>query len=280
MHMEGMDYLKPIKIAEGVYWIGYSDEGASLHCNPYIIIDGEEAVVIDGGSRAEFSTVMLKILRLGVNPHNIKALIYHHSDPDLCGSLPQFEAIIDRSDLAVISNKHEHTFIRYYSSSCKYESLYIHKLGYEYTFGSGRKLQFIPTPFAHAPGSFMTYDTKTKTLFTSDIFGSYDKDWSLYKHLSEHCINCTPEESCQHINGTCPISGILSFHKAVMPSLKALRYAMEKIKAIDPQLIAPQHGSLFEREFDKRVIIKHLESLEEIGIDCYMRGETDESISK
>jgi flavorubredoxin len=277
--MDGLDYLKPIQIAEGVHWIGYSDDKANLHCNPYIIIDGEEAVVIDGGSRNEFSTVMLKVLRLGVNPKNIKALIYQHSDPDLCGSIPQFQTIINRDDLVLISEKTEHIFIQYYSSS-QSNNLTIDKLGYEYSFSSGRKLQFIPIPFAHAPGNFMTYDTKTKTLFTSDIFGSYDQDWSLYQRLSEECVTCTPGETCHSRNGKCPINGILSFHRTIMPSLGALRHALGKVKSLDTDLIAPQHGSLIDRAFDRNIIIKHLESVEQVGFEYHIRGVKDESIYK
>ena len=38
-------------------------------------------------------------------------------------------------------------------------------LDFEYTFGDGRTLKFIHTPYSHSPGSFITYDIKTKTLF-------------------------------------------------------------------------------------------------------------------
>jgi flavorubredoxin len=185
MDKEKIDYMTPIEIAEDIYWIGYADEGASLHCNPYIIIDGNEAVVIDGGSREEFSTVMLKILRLGVIPQNINALVYQHADPDLCASVPQFEAIIDKEDLAIISSRSEHIFLKYYLSyeSSRSRILNIDEMGYEFSFSSGRKLKFIPIPYVHTPGSFMTYDTKTKTLFTSDLFGSFDTDWELFTRL-------------------------------------------------------------------------------------------------
>ena len=37
-----MDYSKPIKIGDGIFWIGYADDNAGLHCNPYIIIDSRE----------------------------------------------------------------------------------------------------------------------------------------------------------------------------------------------------------------------------------------------
>ena len=48
-----LNYDRVIQIAEGTYWIGFCDIEAGLHCNPYLIIDGEEAVVIDGGSRPD-----------------------------------------------------------------------------------------------------------------------------------------------------------------------------------------------------------------------------------
>lgn len=92
-----------VRIAEGIYWVGYADKHRGLHCNPYLIVEGEEAVLIDGGNRDDFSTVMLKILRTGVEPAQITRLIYQHYDPDLCGSLPQFESIINTKELRIIS---------------------------------------------------------------------------------------------------------------------------------------------------------------------------------
>lgn len=95
---------EPVNIAEGIFWVGYSDENRGLHCNPYLIIEGNEAVLIDGGNRNDFSTVMLKILRTGLEPSQITRLIYQHYDPDLCGSLPQLETIIRNDSLRIISH--------------------------------------------------------------------------------------------------------------------------------------------------------------------------------
>lgn len=53
----------PIEIDTGIYWVGYSNEFSKLHCNPYLIVEADEAVLIDGGNRDDFSHVMLKILR-------------------------------------------------------------------------------------------------------------------------------------------------------------------------------------------------------------------------
>ena len=79
------DYESAVEIAPGVFWVGFYDAPSGLHCNPYLIVEGDEAVVIDGGSRPDFATVMLKILQTGVTPQQIKALISKLSPPDEIG---------------------------------------------------------------------------------------------------------------------------------------------------------------------------------------------------
>lgn len=271
---ENVDYLQPVEIAEGVYWVGFADHKAELYCNPYLIVDGEEAVLIDGGSRDDFSTVMLKILRVGIEPKQIKKLIYQHFDPDLCGNILQFESVINSEDLKVISHKDNNIFINYYSS--KSPKLCIEELNFEYEFKSGRKLIFIRTPYSHASGSFITYDCKTKTLFTSDIFGSYDKNWNLFLELDPECENCNPEEICPLSNRICHLHGIVKFHKRIMTSSKALRYALERIEKLDVNLMAPQHGSLIDSKVNSSIVINVLKSLEDVGIDYFLRGSLDE----
>ena len=154
-----LDYDQPIEIAEGIHWIGFYDESSGLHCNPYLIVDGDEAVVIDGGSRPDFPTVMMKILQAGISPSSISTLIYQHNDPDLCCSIPNFEDIIDRDDLKLLAEKYNIPFIRHYSVSSPIVP--IDTIENQFTFSSGRKLTFIRTPFAHSAGSFVTFDEKT-----------------------------------------------------------------------------------------------------------------------
>ena len=138
---------RAIEIAAGIYWIGFYDPQSGLHCNPYLVIDNDEAVVIDGGSRPDFATVMMKILQIGIAPHQIRALIYQHYDPDLCGSIPNFEDIIGRKDLQILSASENLMFIRHYSVSSRLVPL--SKLNFQYEFSSGRRLQFIKTPYSH-----------------------------------------------------------------------------------------------------------------------------------
>jgi glyoxylase-like metal-dependent hydrolase (beta-lactamase superfamily II) len=124
MSIESLD-MEPVNIAEGIYWVGYSDDNRGLHCNPYLIIEGDEAVLIDGGNRDDFSTVMLKILRTGIAPSQITRLIYQHYDPDLCGSLPQLEAIINSHALRIISHTENNVFIHYYSAKTEKHLIFV-----------------------------------------------------------------------------------------------------------------------------------------------------------
>ena len=254
-----------IEIAEGIYWVGFYDAQSGLHCNPYLIVDHDEALVIDGGSRPDFATVMMKIMQTGIAPKQIQALVYQHYDPDLCGSIPNFEDIIRREDLKIISDAENLMFIRHYSAASRLVSL--SKLKFEYAFSSGRKIHFAKTPYAHAAGSFITFDPKTKVLFTSDLFGSYGKNWELYLRLTDACLNCQDYASCAGNQPDCPVVGILHFHKKIMTSTRALRYALEIISKIPFEIIAPQHGSII----NDKVIIRHvfglLGSLGNVGID-------------
>jgi flavorubredoxin len=259
------DYDDLIKVTDGIFWAGFYDEPTRLLCNPYLIIDGEEAVIIDGGSRPDFPSVMMKILQSGISPDQIVALIYQHYDPDLAGSVSNFEDIIDSQDLKIITDNQNNMYIRHYSISSPLISL--QELGHSYKFSSGRELKFINTPYSHTAGSFITLDVKTGTLFTSDLLGSYSSHKHLFLDLPEECADCDVHDECPSGKEYCPLSDILDYHRHVMTSTKAFRFAIEKIKTTQFKIIAPQHGSLILDKKDADNICRRLYSLSDIGID-------------
>ncbi len=262
---EGIDLERSVEIAEGVYWVGYYDEQAGLHCNPYLIVDNDEALVIDGGSRPDFATVMMKILQTGIAPNQINGLLYQHYDPDLCGSIPNFEDIIKRDDLKIISDSDNLMFIRHYSVSTRL--LPISRINLQYSFSSGRTLQFIKTPYAHSAGSFVTFDPQSGILFSSDLFGSEGREWELYLHLRPEEMDCLQPSNCTTQKTVRSINDILNFHKTVMPSAKALKYALEQILSVPFTMIAPQHGSIINDREVIRYVFEQLISLADVGID-------------
>ena len=223
------DTSQAVALKEGVFWIGFYDAKSGLHCNPYLIVDQDEALVIDSGSRPDFPTVMMKILQSGITPGQIKALVYQHYDPDLCGSVPNFEDIIRRDDLKIISGEENLMFIRHYA--VKSQLVALNQINFSYTFSSGRTLHFIETPFAHSPGSFVTFDDQSRIMFSSDLFGSYGNQWQLIFDLPPECVTCSSLDDCPEQRLFCQVRDILEFHRKIMPGKKALRYALEQIAA-------------------------------------------------
>ena len=261
-----------VEIAEGVYWVGYKDDKVGLQCNSYLIADRNEAVLIDGGSRNDFSAVMLKIVRAGINPGTIVRLIYQHYDPDLCGNLPQMEVLINNENLKVLSHCENNIFLDYYST--KTEKQCIEEQGLSFEFASGRRLEFIHTPYAHSLGSFVTYDTKTKTLFSSDIFGNYDTTWDLFTQIDDACTTCDAGNTCHLTGKPCQLASISDYHRRIMTSDKALAYALQQIENLDISIIAPQHGSILNTELSQKIVFDRLKSMKKVGIDNYIYGAT------
>jgi len=251
--MEKSDFEDAIKVADDIYWVGFSDEKAHLHCNPYLLIDGEgkgaEAVLLDPGSLTDFPKVMRKVLEL-VNPAKISLLVAQHQDPDVCSNIPVVEDIIDRADLRVAAHTNSIRLIRHYGIQSAFYAVEEHD--YAITLNSGRVLEFMFTPYCHSPGAIVTYDTKTKSLFTSDMFGAVSGDWSLF-------VN---DESC--------FARMDSFHQLYMPSNQVLRHSLERMQSRwEIARILPQHGSVIEGD----LVARAFEYLKELPCGIDLDGE-------
>jgi flavorubredoxin len=267
-----IDYSRPVPVAEGIYWVGYYDDTAGMQCNPYVITEGDEAVIIDGGSRPDFSSVMMKIIDIGIDCRSIRWLIYTHYDPDLCGSIPSFEHLIGNPDLEIISQKENNIFIKYYSVSSPLRC--IDDMDRKLVFSSGRELHFVRTPYAHAAGSFVTFDTKTGTLFSSDLYGSYGTAWDLFLKLMPECHECKDYDKCPRGATECPLQAMIDFHRRVMTSERALHLAVEQMCRLPIRAIAPQHGSVINIKEDIDLVCRLLSGLKGVGIDRFDKEQT------
>lgn len=217
-----LDMADAVEIGDGIYWIGFFDKESQLNSNPFLIVDGDETVLIDPGSIPDFPVIMRKIIDV-VNPETISTIIAAHQDPDVCGNLPVIEDVIHRADLKIVAHSTTHRLIYHYG--IKSELYAVDEHDYSLTLRSGRKLEFVYTPYLHSPGAIITYDTRSKSLFTSDIFGSLSNTANLYAGKE------FPESMAR-------------WHQAIMPGNLLLRGAMDIIERMDITRILPQHGSL------------------------------------
>lgn len=243
--MAQLNYDDPIPITEDIYWVGYYEPTAGMHCNPYLLIDGDEAVLFDPGSVPEFPIIMRKIIDL-ISPEKISLVVAEHQDPDVCANLPIVEDLIGRKDLKVAGHSNTIRLIQHLGLTSAYYP--VDKHDYRYTLKSGRVLSFYPILYLHAPGAIATYDAKTKSLFTGDLFGAVDENWSLF--------DC---DNFPHYMD--------SFHQAFMPSSQVLQFGLNNIEHLAIDRIIPQHGAIIEGA-NVRKAFAHLKSLQ-CGIDYH-----------
>jgi hypothetical protein len=118
---------------------------------------------------------------------------------------------------------------------------------------TGQEVLFVPTPYCHFRGAVMYYDVESRVLFSGDLFGGLSNDPSL--------LSMKPAWD-----------GIDAFHQLYMPTGRAVRRAIERVRKLDPAplLIAPQHGAMIPAtQID--ALLSHLERLP-MGLDLEPRG--------
>ncbi len=205
-----------------------------FQCHPYLIENGDESILVDPGSMLEFDAVVRKV-QLITDLKNIKYIILHHQDPDLCASVPSIEKLIDRSDLLVITHSRMVPLVKHYLIRSDYYE--IDKKDLRLTTENGLTLEFLTTPYCHSPGAFVTYEPVSKTLFSGDIFGGIEESWEFYAQKDYF-------EKAKR------------FHAEYMPSKDIFNYALSKIEKLDMELIAPQHGSIIQKPYIADLIEK------------------------
>lgn len=220
------DYDNTAAVTRDIHWVGYYDREAHLHCNPYLLIDEKEVVLFDPGSIPHFPIVMRKVIDL-VNPRNISLIVTSHQDPDVCGNLAVVEDVVERPDLKIAAHGYAVRLIRHYGLRSEFYPVEEHD--FKFTLQSGRVLEFIHTPYLHAPGAVMTYDRRTRSLFSGDIFGAVSREWSLFA-------------------GDNFLEPMGDFHRVYMPSNSILKHCMEGLEQYELDRILPQHGSILEGE--------------------------------
>ena len=219
------DPYQVYEVAEDVFWIGFPDRNAGFSNNPYLIKVGHEAVLIDPGSLVHYHVVAKKVLSL-VEPHQIRTIIAQHQDPDLCASIPRFEALIERP-IRVVVPPWAAIFMPYYGIT---SDLIEPDDGEKLIFG-GREFQVFYAPYVHFAQTMITWDPATRTVFSSDIGAGLTTDWRLY--ADEQYVD-----------------DMRAWAEPYIGSRQAWQAALEHIRSLNPDRICPQHGCIIEGDVD------------------------------
>ncbi|RUM91276.1 MAG: MBL fold metallo-hydrolase [Thermovibrio sp.] len=247
---KNIDLNKPVVLYEDenhrVAWVG-SSEDFIFRCNAYLISSGDKNILLDPGGIQHFPQVKDRVSQL-IDPKEVTHIVAHHQDPDVAGSTPKWLEI--NPEITIVTTPRTKVLLPYYGfDRNKVKWLDVSVLDDTMLeLGDGSTLIFLTAPFLHFPDAFVTYDSKSKLLFSGDIFAAIQKKWELIvsdfeRHKTE----------------------MMYFHVYYMASNKALKYFVDKIKPFSINAIVPQHGSIIPKEFVKDAL-EFLENLK-CGID-------------
>ncbi|PKM67293.1 MAG: diguanylate cyclase, partial [Firmicutes bacterium HGW-Firmicutes-18] len=207
-----------LEIRPGIYHIGDPTTQNGLACNPYLLIDQDEAVLFDPGSLLDIDKVLENIKNL-ISLDRISYIVLHHQDPDFCSAVPLLEN--QGLQAQIVTSWRAMTLIQYYAIKSPFYVIEEHKMRLQ--LKSGRTLSFISTPYLHFAGAFTTFDVVTKSLFSSDLFGAFSYNQTLF--ADEQYID-----------------KMRAFHEHYMPSNSILRPVMDVLSLYEIDIILPQHG--------------------------------------
>lgn len=236
--MKRLDDDRAIEVAENIWWLGFADFEAGFSNNPYLVIDEGEGILFDPGpGHPFFRDLILQKIKQVLNPEKIRYIIVSHPDPDLCGLIPYIENIL-HPDLVILADSRSSLFIPYYGIR---KNILPVGDGDSLQLRSGRKITFCYTPYVHFAGNMVSYDEKTRSLFSGDIFAAFTREWNLY--ADETYIELSR-----------------GFIEHYIAHKDALLYAYDKLKLFDIKRIFPQHGGIIEEQYVSRFLNVLLEA--------------------
>jgi len=168
-----------MKITQNIYYIGVNDyeidlfEGQfavenGMAYNSYMIADKKIAVLdtVDKNFGSEWLLNIKNILR----EKSPDYLVVHHMEPDHSANIDNF--MKEYPDAKIVASQKAFTMMKQFFGTDYEERQIIVKDGDKLSLGEC-ELSFVTAPMVHWPEVIMSYESKTKTLFSADAFGKF-----------------------------------------------------------------------------------------------------------
>ncbi len=226
--------MKPRKIKDRIYWMGYVDwdtrlfdnliplpDGTSY--NAYLIEGSEKTVLIDT-VESQFAGELLAQLD---NVPKLDYVISLHAEQDHSGSIPQ---VLFRYPEAKLITSPKAKGMLMDLLRIPEETFIIVSDGETLSLGD-KTLEFLHTPWVHWPETMTAYLKEDKILFSCDFFGSHIATTDLYVTDEARVYEAAKRY----------------YAEIMMPFRNMIRKNLEKITSYDIDVIAPSHGSIYPR---------------------------------
>ncbi|BBE42157.1 FprA family A-type flavoprotein [Conexivisphaera calida] len=135
--------------------------------NAYLIDAPGGQILVDTW-KATYSDLLMEALGEVTRPGRIKYVIVNHAEPDHTGSLPA--VLGEAREAKVIVNAAGEKVLR---AKYRLRNEVVHVEGTRSMDLLGEEMTFIHVPWVHWPETMFTYQGRTGTLYTCDVFGSF-----------------------------------------------------------------------------------------------------------
>lgn len=228
--------MNKVELKEGIYYVGavdwnvrsfhgYStDRGATY--NAYLILD-EKVTLIDT-VKAPFAKELLARISEIIDPAKIDYIISNHVEMDHSGALPEIAKAAPNATI-ITSAPAGLKGLQAHYGELNYQAV---KAGETLSLGK-RSLTFVATPMLHWPDNMVTYCPEEKILFSNDAFGQH---FASSKHFDvEVDLEVVYKEAQKY------------YANILMPFGVQAGKALEIVKGLDMDIIAPSHGIIWTK---------------------------------
>jgi len=230
--------MKMTKIYEGSYqWIMYGrDENKKdniIDTNQYIVRTANKCLLLDPGGVELFAPMLAAALH-HAPVEEITDLFASHQDPDIISSLGLWDQAIPHAKLHAPALWEG--FLRHFGCES------IEYVGIPDNGGTIQldnvDLQIIPAHYLHSSANFHIYDANAKILMSGDVGAAIEEPGSpiFVDNFDAH------------------VEKMRFFHQRWMPSNQAKRDWINRVRELDIDIMAPQHGRIFKGDDVKRFL--------------------------
>lgn len=232
--------MEPVKIKEDVFWVGSLDPDLAVFdiviptefgttYNAYLVKGRDKVALIDT-VKAHFAEEYLRNVGSIVDPKKVNYIIINHTEPDHSGALPSFIDFVP--DITPVFSNTAKSFV----------NNILHKEFERLTVGDGDRLElggktlsFISAPFLHWPDTMFTYLEEDRILFPCDAFGAH---------------YCSSQRFNDELDSPSDAYKAFEFYyKCILrPFKEHIVKALEKIKHLEIEIIAPSHGPILRKD--------------------------------
>jgi flavorubredoxin len=194
--------------------------------NAYLILGSKKTALIDTVNPG-FEKELLEKISERIDPAKIDYVIMNHAEPDHANAAKDVLAVAKNAKL-LASAKGKEAAMMYFDIPV--ERITVVDETSKIDLG-GKTLKFVDAPWLHWPETIFTYLEEDKILFPCDFFGSHLAIGEFYadEYGNENTLDMAK----------------LYFAEIMMPFRKPGQTAVEKVKKLEPKMIAPSHGLIW-----------------------------------